>query len=355
MFLRELYSLLTSKENELFFFFSGYLFEDREELEKEFGSESYYFDDHKYYSRIKYHKIYQFRKVLKNVKKITEKISPDIIVTFSDNPYIYQGVLKKWITRSKIVLMHEGSGDYSENKIPFKNILGILTWKILLWPHYFKIAYRSYTGLYNNACIYFPELIKREFPLNKYKLPSVYFRNVFMKRCSFDISPNSIMICFTGHSWFTGIKMQYFTRVLNTLDQLNRSIYLKLAPSQNQSDYFELLTGLRNTTLISDKHNTAESYCLHENIDIIVSDLSSAVINAIFSGMRKEIYFLCKEIHSLNIQHINKNDLIDYLEKKEIITQINIDDIAYYIGKNINKMYNYSEDNNMKYLDAFRR
>ena len=137
------------------------------------------------------------------------------------------------------------------------------------------------------------------------------------------------------------------------MNKLDRNIYIKIAPSQPNNTYVEFVKEFNNVIVINDRNVTSEMYCLHPNIDIIVSDESSAVVNSIFSGNDKIIYFLAKEINEIGKYYSDPNNLIDYLTDKKIIQLTKVDELENRIAKNLDKKPTYIEDDNFDIFKTF--
>ena len=347
MMLNELVKFFNKSDYNLFCFFSGYLYSYRELIDNNLNSTNYFFDDYPILKN-KF-KSFKLRGIINDINKITEKIEPNAIITFSDNNIIYQDMYKKWNTKSKVILFHEGYGDYSDISITKRQYIGFMLLKFIIWPHLFRVITRSYTGLYSHSFLTLPELVHRNFPMQKYVIPSIFFRDVFQKKCNVQIEPKSVLVVFSGKNWLKKKWNEYFFRLLNSINELNRQIYLKIAPSQNTNSYKQFIKPFNNISIIIDDEVTSESYCLHDNIDIIITDESSAVINSIFCEIKKEIYFLNKEIADLGIYHTDRNDLLNYLINKQIIFSSNIDNMVKLINQPNKKSFTFQvEESDIK-------
>jgi len=349
--MKELLNTLSRDNYEFYSYISGYLFKDKEELDNDLNCIKFYFNDNPIYNN--HFRFLELRKIIFDVNKITEEIKPDIILTFSDNRIIFQELFKKWKCKSKIVLFHEGYGDYSDPSITTSNFFACLFWKILIWPNYFKIITRSYTGFYNYSLMLMPELINRKFTFTKHKISTSFLKRVYDKDTSFKIVKNSIFVCFSGREWKKINHKLYFIKVLRNLNNLNRTVYIKIPPNHSQSDYEKLIKTFNNVIIIDDKKVNSETYCLNQNIDIIVTDESSSVINSIFCGIRKKIYFLNEEINELGLYKTDRNDLINYLVNNKIVIQSKVDELETFISKPENATHYFMEDENIPITQIF--
>jgi len=355
MMLRGLYKGLNIDNNEIYCYFCGYLYQDKVALETEFNSINYFFDDHKFVLKRSFHKFIGIRRTIVNANNITDIINPDLIITFSDNRYIFQDVFRIWKKKCKVVLFHEGFGDYSDSNISPKSYIGFFIWKILIWPHHLKVATRSYTGLFNFAFLLKPELIKRKFNFKKYKIPTCFLNDTYKKETFFDILPNSIFVCFSGKDWVSGKRKIYFRKLLVQLNNLDRKVYLKISPKIPQAKYNDFVEEFQNVIIIQDKKNISESYCLHNNFDIIVTDESSAVINSIFCGIKKQIFFLNREIGTLGKYYTDRNDLIEYLIEQKIVYETTVEDINGLITRNESNENLYIENDEFDISKSFEK
>lgn len=306
-----------------YIFCSGYLYSDKETLlAKEEFIEYYFFNEFVVYKNKFF--TFKLRKLIREATNIANQINPDIILTFSDNAPLYQNILSTFRSKSKIVLFHEGYGDYSDIYIPIKSYIGFLIQKILMFPYPFNIITRSYTDYYKYSFLFLPDLVERNHKFDKLTIPKSFAEKMYIKPISNSIyiKPNSVFLCLSGKDWLNNKEKEYFLLLLSKLNKLINHTYMKIAPQQNYEKYFELISPYENINLIDDKGNTSESYCFHSDFKYIITDESSSVINALFAGMEKTIFFLNKEIEDLKYHKYDRNVLVTYLIQTKIIFQL---------------------------------
>jgi hypothetical protein len=304
-------------------FCSGYLYAEKEDLlDKNEFDKYYFFNEFPLYKN----KLvsYKLRKLIGNVDRAASQVKPDIILSFSDNPPLYQDILSKFrdSVEVKVILFHEGYGDYSEVYIPLKSYIGFLIQKISIYPHRFKIITRSYTNHYAYSFLFLPDFVERGHNFKKMSIPKEFAQKVFIKPITNDeIKRDSIFLCLSAKNWTEGKLKKYFLSLLKSLNNLENSTYIKIAPHQDKNRYLELISKYTNIYFIDDGVHTSESYCFHNNFKYIVTDESSSVINALFSGLKKTIFFLNKEIEGLGYYRYDKSILMKFLIEERIIFQ----------------------------------
>ena len=258
-------------------------------------------------------------------------------------PEVFQHSFFKLRSHTKIVLFHEGTNDFSRIKWPIKRKINQIVLKLILFPYRYKPVPRSNTDYYQYYYTPMPELIEKRHQFEVIQISTEFFKSIFYKKISPDIElvPGSIFICLSAKDWINDKKLRkYFSLFIHKLNELNLHSYMKLAPAQNANEYHEFLQDFNNVSLIMDNTVNSESYIFHLNLRYIISDESSAVINAIFSGARKTFFFVNKEIKSVRLYPYNRvNYLIDFLNNKNVIIQETISDITQKISKGYESHY----------------
>jgi len=300
------------------------------------------FDDAVFINEFQYasvkNKVWKLRGLINKVAKNFFSFSPDIVITFTDNSYIYQHSfmqLKKR-TNTKIVLFHEGYGDYSEAATSIRTLLPYYYIRMLVWPFTFRPVTRSYTGLYNHSFLLEPDIVNRSFLFKKIQIPSSFIKSVFYKDkvLEKEIEKESIFLVLSGKDWINDPKLRkYLILSLRSLNTSQCRIYMKISPNVKRSDY-EFLTHNNQVTIIDDQSTTSESFCYHPNFKYIVTDESSAIINAIYGGVKSTIFFLNEDIQNKGLYTYDKNDLLDLLKLKGFIYQVTIDKMLEMVNSN---------------------
>ncbi len=280
---------------------------------------------------------WKLRGLIRKIRKSFDYFKPDMVLTFTDNSYIYQSSFKRWKSSAKIVLFHEGYGDYAAPTSKLREILPYLYIQIVVWPYTYLPVVRSYTGLYDYSFLLQPDIVDRDFIFKKIQIPSNFMKSIFYKETALaaDIEPKSILFTLSGKDWANDKKLKaYLQNCVLKLQPLNRRIYIKIAPNVNSEDYkFLLQDGL--VTLIDDPQLTSESYCYHPSFDYIVTDESSAVINAMYGGVQKTFFFLNGEIQKEGVYKYESNALLKFLQNKKYINQVTIKAMVEQIKNNI--------------------
>jgi len=288
---------------------------------------------------------WKLRALVRKVNQEMDKFCPDTIITFSDNGYIYQDSLNLWRHKAKVVLFHEGYGDYSDPISDFLDLLPYFYIKICLWPFQYKAITRSYTGYYKYSFLLEPSLVHRDFKFEKIKIPSDFIKEIYYKGTVVleDIVPTSIFISLSGKDWVNDIKLrEYICKLFEKLSGLKNIVYIKTSPARDPDEY-DFLLDYENVVILKNPQYTSETYCFHDNFKYIITDESSAVVNAIYGGMNKTVFFLNSDIQTKGIYKYDRNYLLDFLIERKIIIQSNIDYIVKFISENKNKSNNIKE------------
>ena len=309
-------------------FCSGFLHDQRESFCKDTIDS---FNEHCFINEFCYTanrwKTWKLRRLINEVGEQFKTFSPNLVIVFTDNSYIYQDALKSWKKRIKIVLFHEGYGDYSDPTSTLRESLPYRYIQMMVWPHTYYPVTRSYTGLYDYSFLLQPDLVNRDFPFEKNQIPTDFIKSIYYKEpvLEAEISAGSILLTFSGKDWVNDKKLkEYLISCVRKLNTVNRNIYMKIAPNVNPAEY-QFLTEHLGVMIIDQPSFTSESFCYHPNFDYVVTDESSAVINAIYGGVKKTFFFLNAEIQQQGIYRYDKNDLVKYLQQRELICQVGVD------------------------------
>jgi hypothetical protein len=291
--------------------------------------------------------VWKLRGLIKDVEKKFVNFRPDIIITFTDNSYIYQHSFRflKAKRNTKVVLFHEGYGDYSEAAASLRTLLPYYYIRVAVWPFTFRPVTRSYTGLYDYSCLLQPDLVARNFLFKKIQIPFSFMESVFYNSevLEYELEKESIFLVLSGKDWANNRKLKtYLLAVLRSLKKTNRRVYLKTSPNVSGRDY-QFLTNDNLVKIIEKPNITSESFCYHPNIKYIVTDESSAVTNAIFGGVKSTFFFLNEEIQYKGIYKYDKNDLLESLKSKGLIYQTSVVKMTEMIKCNFNNT-NFIED-----------
>lgn len=294
------------------------------------------FDEYNFFDEFQYvrnkTKTWKLRKLITQVQDDFDRFNPNMILTFTDNNCAYQEALKQWKNKTKIVLFHEGYGDYSA---PTNNYWYLYI-TLMVWPYRFIPNTRSYTGLYKYSFLLQPDIIHRNFPIKKVQIPTGFIKSIFFKPSILEteIDPGSIFLTLSGKDWVGNQKLHtYLQKCVKKLEITERRIYMKIAPNVDPKSY-NFLSHKNGITLIEDPYSTSESYCYHPHFDYIVTDESSAVINAIYGGVQKTFFFLNEEIQKNGCYSYDDNDLITMLKDHNYINLVTIDEMVDLIKNN---------------------
>ena len=313
----------SSQQFEGYIFCSGYLYSEKDMLlEKKEFVKYYFFNEHVVYKN----KFISFklRKLIKQVTNLAHKINPSMIFTFSDNAPLYQNIFFTFRNKSKVILFHEGYGDYSDVNISIRSYIGYGIQKFFMFPYPFNIITRSYTDYYKYSFLFLPDLVQRSHAFTKLTISKSFAKKMYIKSIprSFNIESNSVFLVLSGRDWLDKKGKAYLLLLLSRLNKLTNQTYMKIALHQSYEKYSELIGLYDNIHLIDDKNNTSESYCFHNNFKYIITDESSSVVNALFAGMKKTVFFLNKEIKDSKCYAYDRNVLVTYLIHNKIIFQL---------------------------------
>ncbi len=279
---------------------------------------------------------WKLRSLIRQVGNEFDEFSPDAIITFSENGCIYQNSYSRYKGKTDIILFHEGYGDYSDPISKFREVAPYYYIKMCLWPYKFIPITRSYTGYYNYSFLLEPNIVQRPFEFEAIKIPNDFIKSIYYSKeiMSEIIDEDSVFVCLSGKDWSNdkGLR-EYLCYLFDCFSMLSNSIYIKLAPNVSVEGYGFLLEN-KKVTVLGNQDLTSESYCFHPNFKYIVTDESSAVVNAIYSGINKTYFFLNEEIQSKGCYQYDNNDLIKLLVSKKQIMQTDALNMVQLINSN---------------------
>ena len=163
---------------------------------------------------------WKLRPLIRKVRQQFDHFKADMIITFTDNSYIYQHAFSIWKSTAKIVLFHEGYGDYSAPTNTLREKIPYLLIQVMVWPYTFNPVFRSYTGLYDYSFLLQPNVVERDFSFRKFQIPAHFLKSIYYKEKMIltDIAPNSILFTLSGKDWANNKRLKQY--LLDCIRQL---------------------------------------------------------------------------------------------------------------------------------------
>lgn len=234
--------------------------------------------------------IYNYRKninieLIKLQKIIINNEKKDIIC-FSDDTVYLQDLfrkVKKEELDSNIILVEEGLAIYLEhNKKSIKD----------------KIRYNIERYIYNiydiPECIHGqsryvdkiyarePDLIKSDkikIKMEKIDFRKIVFQNI--KETNIDMN-DSVLFCPTKITYNKKKMIKIYEKILKYYYERKKYVYVKLHPAEIYVDEIKSIIKKYNkyVSLLENSYYTSEDYIVNNNINVVISDYSSTLINA---------------------------------------------------------------------------
>lgn len=251
-----------------------------------------------------------------------EKINPDKIFIFSDNPIYIQKILIK--TKAKIILVEEGTGMYAtNNKYTNTEKIGFYIWKRLaLRCKEARLFTHGKGGYEDFVVVREPDLIINK--SKKVKLDKEFFKEIFNDHRELDLEKGYLYS--PAGTTYDKDKMLNVTKELFEKFYNSKNIlYVKLHPREKYEQDIKMLIKKYEEyiRLIDDKTITSEDVILNENIKGLISDFSSMLINVTYLRDNIEAYTTLNIIEGKYGVDLNLNyTILNYLRETGIIKNI---------------------------------
>lgn len=207
------------------------------------------------------------------------------IVYFSDDPIAFQIIFNHYKQRSdrpKFIFIEEGLGLYSyEVKFPliYRALMGIA--RILFRNRHIKVYMHGKGGFEDEVILREPELFESKG--KKIKLTNDDFRKIIdTDKYTDDLIPRKgVLFCPSFLIHDVSLRNEVFSGIFAHYTGMGKTVYVKIHPSEQDVDSLRkmLEEGNSDVIFISRDGLTAEDIILNPNINEVVSDLSTALIN----------------------------------------------------------------------------
>ncbi|TDT46076.1 polysialyltransferase family glycosyltransferase [Fonticella tunisiensis] len=239
---------------------------------------------------IKYKRIYmeELFDFLENV----DKINPDHIVYFSDNPIPYQKLFNKMkIKGKKLVFVEEGTAIYlNEYKFSVKEKWQFYIRKLLFNDKESRLFYHGRGGYEDIVILREPDLFNSE--AEKIRISSEEFKEIILNsiKINFNIEKESSLFCPGYTTYNKSIRNKIYEEIFDYYYKSRKNLYVKLHPAEKEINQIRsLIKEYEPYVKFIDKLNiTSEDIIYDSNIKEVISDFSSILINAYY--LRKDIY-----------------------------------------------------------------
>ena len=240
-----------------------------------------------------------FRVELDKVIKLIQKHNPNEVVIYSDDLVPYQLIInyiKSNMHNTKIMLVEEGTARYIES---FKASI-----KLKIKHQIDKLVYGNkgveliHHGQNNNIDIVYlrePDLVNYENKnIKKIKITNTEFRNMIIysaKEVLIEYK-NSALFAPTTTTYNKKYMIEIYDKIFKYYNYNKKHLYVKLHPSEKYiNEIIDIIKKYEKYVhYISDTSTTSDDYLINENIDTIISDYSSTMINACY--LRDDINIL---------------------------------------------------------------
>lgn len=281
----------------------------------------------------------KYKEELKGFIDEFDLIDGDIIVYFSDQPIPYQIIMNKYKNKCKLIMVEEGIGTYNKvKKISLKNKIHFEIRKFIFSYKQAKLYPLGKGGYENEIIALEPQLInKEEISINRIKInKDLYLKYIASdKKNHIDIKEKSTLLSPLCMSFV--YKENIIYKIMEDIfvvyeDVFRKHLYIKLHPADKSDRCIKKILCTRKWEfihLIEDDSLTSEDLVLNLNIDEVISDFSSTLINSYYlkSTINLTSYYnLIKDKYNcdLNVD----NELFNYMISKKIIKFIDMSNLA---------------------------
>lgn len=228
----------------------------------------------------------------------------DKIVYFSDNPIAYQLLfsnLKQGNYKTKLLFVEEGTGIYLRKyNYPIKYKVLILIARILFKNNNIRVFMHGKGGYEDEVLLREPDLIESNG--KKVKLSKEEFREILINK---DCSKNLVLekgslFCPSYIIRDTKLRNKAFNEIFSYYYRNKKLLYVKLHPSEKEVEsLMKLIKEYDGYIVILDRDDlTSEEILIHPNINEVISDVSSSLINA---------YYLRDDVRIISYKNILEN------------------------------------------------
>lgn len=292
-----------------------------------------------------YHLNYRIREVIRRpiyYKKLlttelsefintAKSIDPDFIYYFSDNPIPYQILLKEMKNKGKkTVFVEEGLAFYTnEYKFNLKEKIYFNIGKYLFNCFDVKLYPHGQGNLEDIIIAREPELKKSD--AEKIKIKREDFIEIFKQNYT-DVShliktEKSALLCPAGTTYSLSIRNKVYEDIFKYYVKRNKKLYVKLHPSERHVEEVRKLVDEYKPLieLIERNDITSEDIILCNNIDEVISDMSSSLVNAYYLRSDIEIYTYVNYLkNKYKVRIPAEITIFNYLREKQIIKDLTL-------------------------------
>jgi hypothetical protein len=231
--------------------------------------------------------IQKYRNDLNNFLKAVDKIEPEYIIYFSDNPIPYQILFNKMeMKEKKLILVEEGTALYlNKYKFSLKEKLSFYIRKKIFKDKTARL-FQYGKGNYEDIIILRePELINSR--AQKIKITPEQYKQIFLtdkKGIDKFISNGGALFCPTYTTYNINIRNKVYNDIFRHYFNAKKDLYIKLHPAERNINYVKELADKYGSYIkfIDDFSITSEDIIIASEIDEVVSDFSSVLINAYY-------------------------------------------------------------------------
>ncbi|AGB18531.1 polysialyltransferase family glycosyltransferase [Thermoanaerobacterium thermosaccharolyticum] len=252
--------------------------------------------------------IQKYRSDLSNFFKKVDKIDPVYIIYFSDNPIPYQILFNKLKTNEKkLVLVEEGTALYlNKYKSSLKEKLSFYIRKKIFKDKTARLFQYGKGNFEDIIMLREPELIDNR--VQKIKITPEEYRQIFSTNKK-DINKfinQGALFCPAYTTYNINIRNKVYNDIFRHYFNAKKDLCIKLHPAEKNTNYVKDLAAKYGpyVKFIDDFSITSEDIIIRSEINEIVSDTSSVLINAFYlkDNIRLISYInLLKDKYNINL------------------------------------------------------
>lgn len=197
---------------------------------------------------------------------------------------------------TNIMLVEEGTARYiksfkASNKLKIKHEID----KFIYGNNGVELIHHGQNNKVDAVYLREPDLIKyKNKNIKKIKITNDEFRNMITYSAKKVVieNKNSVLFAPTTTTYNKKYMLEIYDKIFEYYYNSKKHLYIKLHPAEKYIDQIIQCTEKYNEYIhfLNDKGSTSDDYILNENIDTIISDYSSSLINACY--LRSDINIL---------------------------------------------------------------
>ncbi|MBN8048016.1 hypothetical protein J0A94_09215 [Paraclostridium bifermentans] len=266
----------------------------------------------------------KYKKDLSLFMDSIEKYNPDTVVFFSDEPIPYQILFDKIKDKKNMILVEEGIGSYSNSRNSSMKSKIQFNIRKLIFKYNEARRFGLCKGGYENVIIALePQLINPENKnINRIQIDKLKYKKFVVNENLYDKDiiklKNASLLCpcCTSDVYTNKAVTDVFNKIFNKYEyDIKKHIYIKLHPAdKNRELIINISKKYKNYIhFINEDNITSEDLLSSKNLDELISDFSSTLINTNYINPTIELKSYYSYLCNILSREIIDNNLFKYL------------------------------------------